>query len=65
MKPSELIRENEELYKKLKDEVQKMSENEILDLMIENPELIQRPIVEIGDRAILARPAERLKELFD
>jgi len=65
MKPSELIRENEELYKKLKDEVQKMSENEILDLMIENPELIQRPIVEIGDRAILARPAERVKELFD
>ena len=65
MKPSELIRENEELYKKLKDKVQKMSENEILDLMIENPELIQRPIVEIGERAILARPAERVKELFD
>jgi len=29
-----------------------------------NPDLIQRPIVEKGNRAILARPAERLKEIL-
>jgi arsenate reductase len=35
----------------------------IIDLMVEHPDLIQRPIVEKGVRAILARPAERLKEI--
>jgi len=32
--------------------------------MVEHPDLIQRPIVEKGNRAILARPAERLKEML-
>jgi arsenate reductase-like glutaredoxin family protein len=32
--------------------------------MIEHPALLQRPIVEVGDRAILARPVERAIELI-
>ena len=32
--------------------------------MVEHPDLIQRPIVERGGRAILARPADRLKEIL-
>lgn len=32
--------------------------------MINNPDLIQRPIVERGDKAILARPPERIKEII-
>jgi arsenate reductase len=35
-----------------------------VDLMVKHPDLIQRPIVENGARAILARPAERLKEIL-
>ena len=31
---------------------------------IENPDLIQRPIVKKGDRAILARPPEKITELI-
>lgn len=41
-----------------------LSEEEILDLMVKYPNLIQRPIVEKGSNAILARPAERLKEIL-
>ena len=37
---------------------------ELVDLMVSHPDLIQRPIVEKGARAILARPAERLKEIL-
>jgi arsenate reductase (glutaredoxin) len=33
--------------------------------MVKHPELIQRPIVEKGRRAILARPAERIREILD
>jgi len=32
--------------------------------MVSHPDLIQRPIVEKASRAILARPAERLKEIL-
>jgi arsenate reductase len=33
--------------------------------MAEHPQLLQRPIVELGDRAVLARPPERVLELLD
>jgi arsenate reductase-like glutaredoxin family protein len=32
--------------------------------MLQQPDLLQRPIVEDGPRAILARPADRLEEFF-
>jgi arsenate reductase (glutaredoxin) len=64
MKARDLLRTKEEIYKKLRLADRDLSENEIVDLMIEHPDLIQRPIVEKGSRAILARPAERLKEIL-
>jgi arsenate reductase len=64
MQPSGLLRKNDNAYKKLKTKIEKLNEDEIVDLMIKNPDLIQRPIVEKGNKAILARPAERIKELF-
>lgn len=64
MKPSELIRTKDDAYKKLKSKIDKLSKEEIIDLMIKNPDLIQRPIVEKGNKAILARPPERISELF-
>lgn len=64
MKPSELLRKNDVVYKKLKSKMEKLSEDEILNLMVENPDLVQRPIVEVGNKAILARPPEKIKELL-
>jgi arsenate reductase len=64
MKPEELLRKNEAAYKELDIANKKYSSDEILDLMIENPDLLQRPIVEKGNKAILARPAEKINELF-
>ena len=64
MKPGELLRKNEEAYKELNFKEKNYSEEEILELMVKNPDLVQRPIVEIGDKAILARPAEKINELF-
>jgi arsenate reductase (glutaredoxin) len=60
----DLIRKKEEIYKKLKLAEKDLTEDEILDLMVKHPDLIQRPIVEKGSKAILARPAERLKEIL-
>ena len=64
MKPRELLRTKEAVYKELKLAERELSDNELIDLMVEHPDLIQRPIVEKGSRAILARPAERLKEIL-
>jgi arsenate reductase len=60
----ELLRTNEEQYKKQELARRELTDDEILDLMIKYPDLIQRPIVEKGARAILARPPERLREIL-
>ena len=60
----QLLRTKEEIYKKLRLSERELTDDQIVDLMVEHPDLIQRPIVEKGARAILARPAERLKEIL-
>ena len=64
MKPSELLRKKEKVYKDLKIKEKNYTEKQILDLMVKYPDLVQRPIVEKGAKAILARPPERIKELY-
>jgi arsenate reductase len=64
MKPRDLLRTNETVYKQLGLGARELSDAEIVDLMVQHPDLIQRPIVENGSRAILARPAERLREIL-
>jgi arsenate reductase (glutaredoxin) len=42
-----------------------LSDEQIFDLLVEHPRLLQRPIVELGDRARIGRPPERVLELFE
>ena len=59
----DVLRKKESLFKELN-----ISENtppdEIIKLIVENPNLLQRPIVEVGDKAVLARPVEKALELI-
>jgi arsenate reductase len=64
LSPRELLRTKEEAYKKLRIGERALTDDQIVDLMVKHPDLIQRPIVERGSRAILARPAERLREIL-
>jgi arsenate reductase (glutaredoxin) len=64
MRPRDLLRAREPIYKALKIGESSLTDDEVLDLMVRYPDLIQRPIVEKGSRAILARPAERLKDIL-
>jgi arsenate reductase len=64
MTPRQLLRTREPIYKSLRLDERELSDDEIVDLMVQHPDLIQRPIVETGARAILARPAERLNDLL-
>lgn len=58
----DFIRTKEPEYKALG--LENASDEEILDALVSNPALVQRPIVEVGDRAIIARPAERVSEIL-
>src|SRR5688572_6230182 len=58
---SALLRSKEPVYKELGLDKKEHTEDQLVDLLVEHPELLQRPIVERGEKAILARPAERLK----
>ena len=64
MSPRELMRTKEPVYKTLRIADRDLSDDELVELMVKNPDLIQRPIVEKGARAILARPAERITEIL-
>jgi arsenate reductase len=41
-----------------------LDEDEIILAMIENPRLMERPIIVNGDKAVVARPAEKLLEVL-
>ena len=62
--PRELLRTGEAVYKELGLGQREASDEELIRIMAENPDLIQRPIVERGDRAVLGRPTEKIKELL-
>lgn len=62
--PRDLLRKSEPIYRELGLAKGKFSDDELVSLMAEHPDLIQRPIVERGDRAVLGRPTENVKELL-
>ena len=59
----ELIRTNEQIWKTEFAEME-MDDNELILLMIEYPQLMQRPIVVNDGKAVVARPPERLLEVL-
>ncbi|WP_299120773.1 arsenate reductase (glutaredoxin) [uncultured Tenacibaculum sp.] len=61
--PIELVRKNEKIWKeefKGKD----LSDAEIIDAMITNPKLIERPIVVNGNKAVIGRPPENILDII-
>jgi len=64
IKPRELLRTSESIYRELGLGKKEFSDDEIISLMAKHPDLIQRPIVERGDRAVLGRPTENVKSLL-
>ena len=64
LKPRELLRKSEPIYKELGLAEDSFSDSELIALMVEHPDLLQRPIVERGHRAVLGRPTENVKALL-
>lgn len=64
IKPEELVRMKESLVKELKLKETCKSQDDWLNAMIENPKLIERPIVVNGSNAIIGRPPENVLSLL-
>lgn len=63
LSPFDVLRKSEKLYQDLNISAIENSD-ELIKLIVENPRLLQRPIVEIGDNAVLARPIEKAIDLI-
>lgn len=63
MQPSQLLRRSEPLFAE-KFEGKELSEEEWLKVILGNPVLLQRPIVINGDKAIIARPPEKVLDII-
>jgi arsenate reductase len=64
IKPIELFRKKEPLYKEIGIGERKISDKDLIHILLENPILIERPIVIRGKKAVIARPPDKIRELF-
>lgn len=61
--PIDLVRKNEKIWKE-NYKGKELSDTQVIKAMIENPKLIERPIVINGNKAIIGRPPESILEII-
>lgn len=64
LEPQDIIRTKEETYQKLGLKNKSLSRAELIKVLVENPVLIERPIVVKGNKAALGRPPEKVLEIL-
>lgn len=63
IKPIDLVRIKEVIWKEqFKDK--NLNDEQIIEALVENPQLIERPIVVNGDKAVIARPLDKIHEII-
>lgn len=63
--PADLVRKDKRFKELGLNEADYTTPEAVVKILLEHPELMQRPIIIRGDRAVLARPGEMVKELLD
>ena len=64
LKAQEAMRSKEDMFRSLGLARDDKSEDELIELMIKHPDLIQRPLVEKGNTVVLARPPETIQTIL-
>jgi arsenate reductase len=64
IKPHELLRQGEARYAELGLKDRQLSDDALIALMVENPILIERPIVVTGSKVAIGRPPEKVLEIL-
>lgn len=63
MKPEDLVRKNEKVWKE-EFKGKELTDSQITKAMVENPKLIERPIVETANEAVVGRPPSDIQKLL-
>ena len=63
IEPINLVRKNEQIWKE-NFKNKEFTSDEIIQILSDNPKLIERPIVELNDKAIIGRPPENIFDLL-
>jgi len=64
LQPQQMMRTGEPIYKELKLKDRELSRSEAIQILVEHPQLIERPIVVKGKQAIIGRPPENVRSLL-
>lgn len=63
IKPIDLVRKNEVIWKRdFKNKT--LTDDQIIEVMVKNPKLIERPIVINGRKAVIGRPTENILDII-
>ncbi|MEX5667458.1 arsenate reductase (glutaredoxin) [Pseudomonas neuropathica] len=60
----QLLRSGEDEYKMLQLADESLSDAQLIDAIAQHPKLMERPILEVGDKAVIGRPPENVLELL-
>lgn len=63
--PADLVRKDKRFKELGLDPAAYVTREQVVDVLLAHPELMERPVVLRGDRAVIARPSERVLELLD
>ena len=63
--PADLVRKDKNFKELGLNEADYQTRDQVIELLLEHPVLMQRPIIVRGNRAVLARPSEKVLELLD
>jgi arsenate reductase len=63
--PGELVRHDQRFEELGLSPSDYTTRDAVIELLLEHPELMQRPVVFRGERAVVARPSEKVLELLD
>ncbi|PCH64825.1 MAG: arsenate reductase (glutaredoxin) [Gammaproteobacteria bacterium] len=64
IEPQQIMRKGEAIYKELGLKDSNLNKTELIKTLVENPKLIERPIVTNGNKAALGRPPENVLEIL-
>jgi arsenate reductase len=64
MEPRDLMRKNEKPYKENQLDNPQLTREQLIQAMVDNPVLIERPIVICGNKAVIGRPPEKVMDIL-
>jgi len=64
VEPLSLLRQKEDDFTPWRNEAESLTGEQVLEILLTHPHLLERPVVIRGNKGVIARPPERLETLF-